>query len=29
VKRRDLLRHLTEHGCLFFREGARRRGFYF
>jgi mRNA interferase HicA len=22
VKRRDLLRHLREHGCIFVREGA-------
>jgi len=22
VKRRDLLRHLSEHGCLFVREGG-------
>jgi len=22
VKRRDLLRHLTQHGCAFLREGA-------
>jgi len=22
MKRRDLLRHLTEHGCVFVREGG-------
>ncbi len=23
MKRRDLLRHLSEHGCALFREGGR------
>ena len=23
MKRRDLIRHLEEHGCVFLREGAR------
>jgi mRNA interferase HicA len=23
VKRRDLLRHLTAHGCVFIRKGAK------
>jgi predicted RNA binding protein YcfA (HicA-like mRNA interferase family) len=27
VKRRDLVRHLTEHSCLFFREGGRHSVF--
>lgn len=27
MKRRDLLRHLREHGCEVFREGSRHTGF--
>jgi mRNA interferase HicA len=28
MKRRNLLRHLREHGCVFFREGKRHTVYY-
>jgi mRNA interferase HicA len=28
VKRVDLIRHLEQHGCLLFREGARHSVYY-
>ena len=28
MKRRDLLRHLTAHGCVLVREGSRHSVFY-
>ncbi len=28
MKRRELIHHLTEHGCLLLREGARHSVYY-
>jgi mRNA interferase HicA len=28
MKRRDLLRHLADHGCVLIREGSRHTVFY-